>query len=397
MNQQTLKHLMMGAALVVACGCGAAPEAQGVDVAADESVGETTEALSSTFGYIAAEEIGGVTPAQALAQMPKLKGTGIAMVQDWKTSLLDDTARWKVVQQGKVDGTPVFPWLVLPPGTPCNPSNPALPCDLGATKPANYAKTGYYPNATNYSEWITQALALMDLWKTKGYAPTTLVVDFEMRDTSWEQFKKLSGTLATDVITVQNGLGQFLQAEINRPRYALALAAYKNFVNQAHAKGWKVHMTTLIHVLDDYLDGDDAIRQAFNTPIDNTPTAAGAVAWDAISFQAYRTLYQSATGISGTPYFVYSYGSTARTYFGSKAALDIGLAEQYDSTSLRQDVGAAVAIGIAAPTVGVYSLKGVINAPGQAWFGAPIAYFPFPDLLTPAVVSFDVALDSFLH
>jgi hypothetical protein len=388
MNRSLIGALWLGVAALHGC----APELDQAEPA-EEQVEESSQALLSSpgFGVVAWEElVPGGTIAELRANLGLLEGRGIVLQLHWKGENLDDAARWSLVQEARSRGIEVWPWLTLPDGTTAD----------NVPGAANYASTGYYPNATNHVAWINKAKSLMALWRARGLPPTTLVVDLEMRKQRLLEFDRLSrsGDLAA--------LVQHTRAGINRAQYSAARSAFKSFVEYAHGQGFKVNATTLLPMIDDYVDGDDSLRQGFNVPLDDAPLAAGAIPWDLVSFQAQRSLYQqSFLGLS--PYFVYDYGNLARRYFGAKAGLDIGLTEAGIATNaniayangdqLRQDVEAARKAGFATEQIGVYSMLGIYTRPpASQWLQPPRAqpwYWPLPELATAACHASVVALD----
>jgi hypothetical protein len=183
----------------------------------------------------------------------------------------------------------------------------------------------------------------------------------------------------------------FLRQFIDRAQYARATEIFRKLVDYAHARGFQVELSAWPQVLDDYGDGDDGLRQSFSVPLD-------AIAWDTVSFQAYRTLNTALTAASAPPttsYYVFDYARRARARFGSRAGVGIGVvdpgavapeAPRYASgAQLREDVDAASWAGIPRSKIGVYSLDGVLaRPPVSQWFPGPslISLPPLPDLAT---------------
>lgn len=350
------------------------------------------QALTSPgYGTVAWEELGNVAPYRLQdlkAQLGLLQGRGIALVLHWPSNDLDNPERWAVVADARSRGIPVYPWLTLPEGS-AEDNLPSSP---------NYPKTGYFPNSTNYVEWIAKAKQLMSLWTARGLPPTTMSVDLEMRKRRLHQFAEMTqnGAPVSQIVS-------FLREEINRPRHAAALLAFRDYVSYAHSRGFKVNVTTLLPMLDDYGDDDDSLRQAFGIPLDDDPRAANATPWDEVSFQVHRTIYQqSYPGL--TSYFVLDYARLAIVLFGAKAGVGIGLTHggiapetpvYPNGNELRLDVEAARKAGIPTAKIGVYSFLGMYTAPPTSqWFQAPqFSFGPFPDLATGAVHVSTWALD----
>jgi hypothetical protein len=363
------RSLLTIAAALLAAGCLATPE----DIAAIEqeegAVAVHSEALSATgYGSVAWEELGGATLAQLRNNLHHLEGRDIALVLHWKAENVDDPARWDLVKYALSRGIQVQPWLTLP------------------------EHLGYFPNATNYDTWISYAQYLMFLWRSHGLPPTTFIVDMEMSKNKLHRFQEL--TAAGDPFAV----ARFLNGNINRNQFAAATQAYRGFADYAHNLGFKVTVTTLLPLLDDYADGDDFLRQGFNSPIDGIP-------WDEVSFQVHRTIYAGSYPV--TSYMVYDYGRLARQRFGSRAGIGLGLTHQGiasdpnivypNGNQLRLDAEAAKAAGFSPARVGLYSFLGVYNrAPVSQWFQVPANRTPARDsgtALLRSSIQFIDALD----
>jgi hypothetical protein len=334
-----------------AAGCLASPA--DIEQGELEEVAVAAQALSATgYGSVAWEELDGATLAELRANLPHLQGRDIALVLHWKAENLDDRARWDVVHDAVDRGIQVIPWLTLP------------------------EHLGYFPNATNYDTWIAHAQYLMFLWRSvHGLPPTAFVVDMEMSKHKLHEFQRL--TAAGDPFAV----ARFLNRNIDRSQYAAAAQAYRGFVDYAHGLGFKVNLTTLLPLLEDYGDGDDFLRQGFNSPIDGP-------AWDEVSFQVHRTIYAAQFPV--TSFMVYEYGRVARQRFGSRAGLGIGLTHHGiaadrsivypNGNQLRLDAEAARAAGFSPSRVGVYSFLGIYRrAPVSQWFQTPQTRTPARD------------------
>jgi len=333
----------------------------------------------------------------ALTQrLPLLAKHGLALVLHWPSTELQQQARWDLVRSATELGIAVRPWITLPDAG-ADGAEPSSP---------NYAATGYFPNATNADAWCAAARELMESWQSRGLAPTTLVVDFEMRRERLIEFAALSS--AADVAGVLSLLQRNRDA-IGVEGFARAKQTYADFVAAAHQRGFRVTVSTLLPLLDDFeltQDADDLLRQGFQVPLDPS------TAWDSISFQVQRTLYQS---YAPTAYFVYHYARQARALFGARAAINLGVTDPgwavdtpaYASgAELRQDVEAALAAGIAAPDIGVYSFYGMYKTdasgprdPSQ-WLQPPTrrppGWAPPPDIATPIIQTLQRMLRSAL-
>lgn len=399
MEAKSLISLLSACVLGASC---AAPES--AEAVNDTEIAEAQAKLGLPrpgYGMVAWEELAAPagspplpnsTPSDLRANLSALAGTGVAVVLHWPAAFVDDPTRVDIVQKAKAQGTPVFPWLTLPEGSEAQnvPTHP------------DYGKTGYFPNDTNYQMWISKAKELMTLWADKGFGPTTFVVDLEMRKHRLHQFAEM-----TQDGTSPATIAAWLKAGINRSRHASAIAAFKAFVDYAHARGHKVSLTTLLPMIDDYGDDDDDLRQAFTVPLENDPQGAGAIAWDEISIQVQRTLYAESYPLL-TSYFVQDYALLARILFGNKAGVGLGLTDRGISATaptysngdqLRQDVQAARYAGIARDKIGVYSYYGMYQrAPISQWFPAQQSLnLPvFPDLQTGLVHGSVFVLDGLM-
>jgi hypothetical protein len=384
---------------IVANGCSRAEADSQIRDSVTRSIG---------FGQVSWEQYT-VPPAQTPApgtdldslrqNLPLLAQHKLALVLQWPSSELDVPARWDLVQSAVDMGIAVQLWLTLPVSEPGD-EDPSSP---------NYASTGYFPNATNAEAWCTAARALMDAWQARGLPPTTLVVDFEMRRERLSQFVALSaqsdlfGTLA---LLEEN------RAQLGAAGFARAKQRYLDLLDNAHQRGFRVTVTTVLPLLDDFDQlgigqaDNDALRQGFQVPLDPS------MPWDNISFQVQRTVYQS---YGPTAYFVYYYARQARALFGQRAGVGLGVtdsgwavdtAKYASGDELRQDVEAALAAGIEQSEINVYSFAGIYKAgpsgkanPAQ-WL-QPVTphapgWAPFPDTATPIIQALQRSLRSLL-
>jgi hypothetical protein len=334
---------------LAATGCGS-------DAAVDSSPAPTAPA---GFGAAWAEFL---SPAEAQAALPDLAHREVALNLAWPRDQFDDPVRLALAKKAAARGVSLRPWLLLAEAD------------------------GYWPGASNAEVFSEAARKLMTAWEGAGLAPTVLVVDMEMRFDRSNEMNDLLTAETPDLI----GLVTFLREGVDRATYTAATKQYSALVDEAHQRGWQVHLTTLPQVLDDFADDDDDLRQAFGIPL------AG-VAWDVVSFQAYRTLFGDLLASPGaakpTAFFVYDYARDAVDRFGPRAGLDIGMVGAGVTPSgiyqgpaeLHQDVEAARAAGIPTPQLAVYNLDGMLSrAPAAAWFESttPNAVPPAADATT---------------
>jgi hypothetical protein len=333
-------------------------------VGAGSAAAQTIDALSVSapragFGVVATEFM---MPSEIEATLPLLASRGVGLVLDWpSTELGQSSERYALVRRANARGVEVRPWLLLP------------------------VEQGYWPNATNAREFDQAARLLADGWLAAGLAPATFVVDMEMPLARAQKFSDLA--VALDAV----GLASFMREGINRSQYAEATRIYRELVDYLHQRGFRVELSTLTQVLDDYADGDDGLRQAMNIPV------AG-IAWDVCTFQLYRTLNTFVLGSTlgpTTSYYVFDYALLARQLFGGRAGVAVGMTDPGDlvptaptytsPTQLREDIDAASLAGIARQNIALYNLRGIVRrAPSSGWFPARSAFIlpPLPDLQT---------------
>ncbi|MDB4989226.1 MAG: hypothetical protein JWN04_4404, partial [Myxococcaceae bacterium] len=234
------------------------------------------------YGHTAAEFM---ADAEIVSAFPLLAAKNVGLALPFPSTDLLSPRRFALVKKATALGIEIRPWLLLPNAD------------------------GYWPNSTNAAQYDLHARKLIDAWLEAGLAPTTFVVDMEMSVARALRFAELAAAMDNP------GLVTFLKRGIDRAQYAAATAIYRDFVVYAHARGFRVQVTTLAQVMDDYTDGDDGLRQALNIPIDG-------IEWDEVNIQVYRTLnslvLQHVAGPTSA-YFVYDYAAHTRAVFGSRA------------------------------------------------------------------------------
>lgn len=179
-------------------------------------------------------------------------------------------------------------------------------------------------------------------------------------------------------------IAEFMQSGVDEAAFEAARSALADGVDALHARGVDVGLSTLPMNADDWADGDEGIGKMFGTPIDG-------IAWDRVSFQVYRSLYDAQfPPKSGAPYgpgLVASYAASIVERFGARAAIDlgttgsgIGIPEGLPSAeALRADLAAALAEGIAPGNIAVYSLEGLDGRPDpERWVTQPPAQRALP-------------------
>ena len=353
-----------------ACEGATPPHGESPALLRDSAGISSLQPYAAGFGSIAVEDFAGTEIQNARAALPLLAQKKVSVVLHWKAEMLDDPERWAFTVDALAQGVEVHPWLLLA------------------------ESDGYWPGSTNASLFSAKARQLSSLWISHGLAPTTLVVDMEMR---MDRYRRLDELLSAPIANVFE-IVHFLRSGVNRWQYFGATLTYAALVNDLHRAGWKVHLTTAPQMADDYSDGDDGLRQAFGVPVDS-------IAWDSISIQAYRTLFGGYSLFGPlTPFFVYDYGKMAQKVWGSRAAIDIGItgngvdhAPTYvDGSDMRRDVEAALSAGFYPDDIFVYNLEGILDKPPVAgWFEAPQENAPAPplDMGTPAIHAMSITLD----
>lgn len=337
-------------------------------VAAQEGA-RAVPATRAGYGVVSAEFM---SLAEIEGALPLLAAHEVGLTLAFPSSELENPAYFELVAKASALGVEVRPWLLLP------------------------VESGYWPNATNARDYDAAARTLLARWRERGLRPTTLVVDMEIPLARTQRYAALLQTF--DV----RALVSFLRAGIDRRQYADATRVYRDLVEFAHARGFRVELSTISQVLDDYLDGDDDLRQAFNIPVSG-------IDWDVYSIQVYRTLNQYVTLSSVGPttsYYVYDYASRARSQFGARAAVGLGLIDAGElapdaplyarGSDLRSDLDAARAAGIARDRIGVYALRGITRrTPSEQWFpeASRFAFPPLPDAATVVTRSATLLLD----
>jgi hypothetical protein len=220
--------------------------------------------------------------------------------------------------------------------------------------PVLSADDGYFPNAINVDVFVSVTRDMVKQWQERGLKPTTLMVDMEPSRDLVEALSSLELSKAVP------------KDHIDRARFQQGVQKYSALVEELHAAGWKVGVTTQATLLADYADDDDDMRQYFNVVIDGP-------AWDQIDFQLYRSAYTSQVpGLDA--FFVYEFAKKALAQFpNTPVGVGLGLTHpgpiypetptHKHSKSLREDVEAAVAAGIQREHITVYNLKGVLLGP----------------------------------
>ncbi len=237
---------------------------------------------------------------------------------------------------------------------------------------------GYWANQQNsaaFAEYVRvlTAWAGQDCPRLEG-----VVIDLEMPITrAWEMEAIFEGEGSlTDLV-------DFLVDGVDEAAFEAARVDFAMLVDDLHVAGYHVSASTLPMVADDLADGDESIARALWTPL-------WGIDWDVVSFQVYRSTFDSifsaalsdpeATFTSG---LVTSYAETALTYYGDRAAIDLGTTGsgigtevgQASPQELQADIAAALFTGIPVERIHLYSLEGALaHDTPSAWVQVPIPH-----------------------
>jgi hypothetical protein len=213
---------------------------------------------------------------------------------------------------------------------------------------------GYWPNEHNIPAMRAAALAFAD-WRDAEALPIEWIVfDLEM---SLARTRAIADVIETDGTVAALDA---IKAGRDPAAFATHTAEMTALVDELRARALRVAAVTYPMVLDDAVDGDDDIADAFDVPVTGP-------AWDEVSFMVYQSLIYDLSGSWHGPDVVHSYAATARAQYGERAAVALGIvgsvgiepvAMPYpDAATLVADRGATRAADIA--RVSVYSLDGL--------------------------------------
>jgi hypothetical protein len=409
--RNTLRGLL-ASGLILWSGCAgdAAGEPEQSEIA------ERSQALNANqqagFGSIAWEYIADHDYSHLTARLGSLVGHGITLTVNVPSdqiarSATDLSGPWSAIGSALALNIPVTLWLSLPeiPAADMNAYTKAKdPTGSLYHADPRYKTHGYFANASNAVEFVAWAQVLKSRFEQLFPGKkATLLVDMEMRKELMPLYRAVSSTDAAaqlDFFQRYGGLG--------RPsEYNAGINTYKAFVTSVRNTGWKVDVSSMVQMLDDYADGDASLRRAYGIVLDD-PRQANAIQWNHALFQAYTTFYGAVLpGL--TNYFVYDYARLAKSIYGATAGIDVGLTHGgIDSTApvywgpipLAQDVSAALAAGIPRASIEVYSFLGMFGSPAsdanvENWLFPvpPINLAPSNDLVTGILHTTDSAAD----
>lgn len=262
--------------------------------------------------------------------------------------------------------------------------------------PLLHERDGYWANQQNvdaYLAWVDELFAWAD-----GDCPHLdgVVVDMEMPidRVALLQEKRAAGENEIQIAT-------FLHGERDDDAFERARDRFADAARRAHARGRRFSVSTLPMLVEDFADGDDGVQRALWTPITK-------IDWDAVSFQVYRSLFdtQFPSDLGGyTPGLITTYAQAISDVFGARGGIDLGstgtginLPRGLGSAeALQADIAAALAAGITIDHVAVYSLEGLEDkADALEWLAVPspvAAEIAAPDEFPRAVFRLFDALD----
>jgi hypothetical protein len=400
---------LLASALLLLAACA------GESVGGEPELAATSLALNANqqagFGSVAWEYIADPNYKHLTDRLGSLVGHGIALTVNVPSVLIDTpktdlTGPWSAIDRALALNIPVSLWLTLPefPTPMSNYTKAKDPTGNLYHNDPKFKTTGYFANASNAVEFVAKAQALKSRFEQLFPGKkATLLVDMEIRKELMPLYGQVSPTSPGDQLDFFQRYGGLGRAS----EYNAALNTYKAFVTNVRNAGWKVDVSTLVQMLDDYADGDSSLRRSYGIVLDD-PRQANSIRWNRAFFQAYTTYY--GTVLPGlTNYFVYDYARLAKSIYGAAAGVDVGLthggidpnaALYWSPIPLAQDVSAALAAGIPRSSIEVYSFLGFFGSPAsdaniENWlFPVPLINLTPPsDLVTDILHTTDSAAD----
>ncbi len=393
--------------------CAGEEEPREDDATSEDEIVSLGRALSAnqlaSYGAVSWEYASDPNYDHLTAQLGSLVGHGVGLTVNVPTTQIAVEAGpgspWGALGKALQLGIPLTLFITLPEfPTPMNQYTKALD-PTGAKYRADpaFKTTGYFANASNAAEYCAQSTALKNAFEAHFPGRSaTILVDMELRKELMPLYK------ATDAPANQVDFFRRYGSLGRAAEYDGSVNTYRAFVANLRRSGWRVEISTFVQMLDDFADGDASLRRAYGVVLDD-PRVAGATEWNRAFFQAFTTLYGRSIPI--TNYFVYDYARLARSIFGAKAAVDVGLTHGgIDPTApvyrfalqLAADSSAALAAGIPRESIEVYSYLGMFGSPASAsniegWLVPlqPINLPPLVDLGTPLFHITNAAADAY--
>ena len=257
---------------------------------------------------------------------------------------------------------------------------------------------GYWPNQGNSAEfrlWVDQLLewSKKDCRRLEGIA-----VDMEMPYDRMQTWIGLQNAEEPDIVA----MATFFVDGIDEEAFERARTDFSELADELHELDLSCYLTGLPMLVDDALDGDEDIALALWTPIEE-------VDWDAMSFQVYRSMFQSFYGDDDTvftPGLITSYADDIVTLYGERGALDLGTTVEgvisadgfEDPDDLQADISAALAASVSVDRITLYSLEGVDERGDAAfWVQIPDAVEAPEDDATAEVRGLITAMDALMN
>lgn len=298
-------------------------------------------------------------PATVEAQLELLAQHRVALYLAIRSEVIGDTALRRLLRRARELGVEVRAWLLLTDDE------------------------GYWPGERNLDAFdaLVQRFWSWNLAEQLGVR--WIIADIEPPlATSRALFDAVAGGSIADALPLLLQNRDPVAFEKARLRWARAVERWQ-------AQGISVMAVTFPLALDDDDDGDATIQDVLETPI------AG-IGWDEISFMLYQNVFEDFAGTRVGPRLIYDYLVRARTLFGDRASVALGLIGTIgksgserpgyvDPDALREDIAAALAAGV--DRVQLFSLDGILAEPG-----APSRWFDALDV-TPSIPAPSPALD----
>jgi len=250
---------------------------------------------------------------------------------------------------------------------------------------------GPWANEFNYEIFGELVNKITDYLKEEEINPKYIVINME---NSSAQMDTITNYLKNKDY---KAIMELLMTNLDRASFDRGVAGYKKIVDDLHAKGYQVMITTYPFMIDDFKDGDPDIQDLANVPISG-------IDWDALTFTPYRTAYSGDFGMTFTPYIVYDYGKAAKEIFKEKARIALGIVGESghgpgfkSPEDLKKDIAAAKAAGI--EQIDLFHLKGMVESGDIGpWINADVeAEIPVIDLKVVAARAFVQTLDKVLN
>jgi hypothetical protein len=234
----------------------------------------------------------------------------------------------RIVRRANRLGVPVWAWVLVP------------------------FSAGYWSWDGAAAEHFGAVKALAGWARARHLRLQGIVLDPEPQlNTPFETSSALLGATSTE-------LPSLLQRTIDPAGQCAAWRGYARIARWAGRHRIRIAAAPAPLALDDIADGNLALQDAAGFVVPNAP-------WDALFFQAYRSVFSYYLGHDPGPGIVSSYFRSARGEFGDAGQVSLGSAGRgpYRRFSrLLRDVRLAATLG--AGTVPVYSLERTLRAYG---------------------------------